>query len=112
VTVDGAPGAGLVVTFEPQREIGAKDVGQPSSATSDASGKYELIYPGGGKGAVVGRHLVRISNAKGGESAIAADPDAGAESSIIVPAKYNVESTMMHEVKPGPNTIDIPITAK
>ena len=53
VTLDGQPGADLEVSFQP------KAGGLSSSAITDASGNYELVYDGGRKeGAEVGSHLV------------------------------------------------------
>lgn len=67
VTLDGKPvEAGYVVEFVPHTEEGTVDSDKnPSSGTTDESGRYELKYGGTErKGAIVGRHGVTISNAR------------------------------------------------
>jgi hypothetical protein len=110
VKVDGAPVAGLTVSFEPQSSSpSAKTIGQPSSGITDASGAYELTYTGGDKGAVVGKHIVRVSNM----AAEAPDPAAATgASNVKIPETYNTNSTLNKEVKSGPNTIDLDIKTK
>jgi|SaaInlStandDraft_1057018.scaffolds.fasta_scaffold23129_5 hypothetical protein len=56
VTLDGAPIAGVLVSFVPQE-------GRPSRATTDESGKYQLEYNSTTLGAKLGDHSVRISSA-------------------------------------------------
>lgn len=110
ITVDGAPAEGLTVTFEPQIDNAAnsKDksiVGKSSVGTTDAAGKYELSYTGGGKGAIVGKHLVRVASV---ESQGADAPPA----KFKIPATYNEQSGRVQEVKEGPNTFDLDIQTK
>lgn len=99
ITVDGKPGADLMVTFQPQ-------AGRPSYATTDASGAYELQYNSDTSGAKIGPNQVTISTAsdggddysEGGNATEAADP---------IPAKYNTmaaeNAEMTVEVKSGSN---------
>ncbi len=88
VTLDGQPLPNAIVTFIP-------DKGPPSGAITDAEGKYEMRFKSGAHGAVVGTHSVTISTDMDGTGA------AGAEK---VHARYNKETNLMAEVKPGPNT--------
>lgn len=101
VTLNGAPAPDLNVTFEPQGEVGKKSVvGTSSTAITDAQGKYELKYGGSGaKGAVVGKHVVRIESAAGG------GPAGGATGAALVaiPENYNTKSTLNAAVVAGNN---------
>ena len=56
VTMDGQPVANATVTFD-----GAKEGESASLGRTDASGKYELYYSRGNKGATIGEHVVHIS---------------------------------------------------
>lgn len=98
VTFDGKPASGIQVSFMPA------DGGRPSTATTDSSGKYELIFSPTEKGALVGAHEVSIA---------AAEPEVGTEStggeslqSAGIPAEYR-QSKKTVEVKAGRNTIDL-----
>lgn len=103
VTVDGLPGADLDVVFEPQAKGSAKGdnrTGNGSSARTDTQGNYELIYQGvgGGKGAAVGTHKVRITSAAGGGPA---GGETGAKPTVQIPANWNTETNVTREVKKG-----------
>jgi hypothetical protein len=109
VMVNGQPGADLQVVFEPQAKGTKKadsQVGAASTGQTDASGAYELSYQGGTKGAVVGKHTVRVSNISGGGPA---GGEAAVAPTVLIPEKFNTESEETREVKPGDNTIDIEI---
>lgn len=111
VTLDGQPGANLMVTFEPQAAgsgPGKSQVGAPSTAVTDPTGGYELIYKGTTKGAVVGSHKVRITNAAGG------GPAGGTkgEKPIKIPPTYNEQTSITKDVKKGDNAIDLDIKTK
>jgi hypothetical protein len=112
IKVDGKPEAGLLVTFEPQPEKSngksSDPVGKPSVGATNAEGKYELSYGGGGAGAIVGKHLVRVSAAASGLGADEAAPVA----KVKIPARYNEQSGLVQEVKEGPNTFDMEIKTK
>jgi len=91
VLLKGQPLEGAVVSFE------SATSGMSTGAT-DAEGRFELTYTGTNKGAVVGKHTVRVSKMTG---------EAGDE---MVPAKYNINSQLTEEVtQAGPNdfTIDL-----
>jgi hypothetical protein len=90
VKMDGNPLAGATVTFAPEK-------GAASTAVTDASGRYELVYIREHKGALLGLHSVRIS--KPSED----------ESSDVVPAAYNTETTLSADVKSGPNQFDFDV---
>lgn len=107
VTVDGAPAAELLVTFEPTGSGEAVETGASSMAMTGPDGTYELNYKGTEKGAVIGPHLVRVTSGAGGG-------EAGGETAappINIPAKYNTQSTLTTEVKEGSNQLDIDITS-
>ena len=110
VTIDGQPGANLLIQFEPQAPVGGKgnEVGGGSTATTDAGGAYELTYKGTAKGAVVGSHLIRITSAAGGGPA---GGEAGAVQ-VAIPPMYNTASTLRKDVSKGENKIDIDIKTK
>lgn len=101
VTLNGAPAPDLNVTFEPQGEAGKKSmVGTSSTAVTDAQGKFELKYGGSGaKGAVVGKHVVRIESAAGGGPA----GGANAAAPVVIPDSYNTKSTLKADVVAGNN---------
>lgn len=103
ITVNGQPGANLMVTFQPEK-------GRPSYGTTDETGVYELTYNGDTKGAKLGSNLVTISSAAGDEEDYG-DGGSGKEESLDdadeIPAKYNTlaseNAEMTVEVKSGSN---------
>ena len=101
VTLDGAPLADAIVEFSPES-------GRPSSAVTDAEGRYSLGYLDKVPGALLGTHTVRISTAR-----YAPQPDG---TSIPVPeklpAKFHSKSTVTKEVKAGSNQFDFELTSK
>ncbi len=109
ITLDDQPLEGATVTFVPED-------GRPSKATTDASGKYELLYIDDTKGAFIGKHKVTVSKMvdKAVESGKKLSPEeiqsGNKEESII--AKYNTSTTLAADVKAGPNTFDFKITSK
>lgn len=110
VTIDGAPGANLLVTFEPQIKDpqNVKNVGAVSMATTDEEGAYELAYKAK-KGAVVGKHLVRIAPIAGGGPA---GGESAAAIGVEIPPQYGAESSIIKEVQKGENSIDLVVTTK
>ncbi|MCA9130960.1 MAG: hypothetical protein KDB22_27940 [Planctomycetales bacterium] len=102
VHLDGKPLEGALVTFYP--EIDGKDPmsgGGASMGRTDAEGNYELTYNRDEMGAQVGKHLVYIETLQ--ESG---GGDYGAGRGEEVPKRYNSQSELHVEVKPGRNTID------
>ncbi len=95
VTWEGNPVANATVTFRPAE-------GRSSYGITDDEGQYELMQPGGERGAAVGIHAIsietyRIYTDESGE------PREHAET---IPARYNANSELTHEVKPGQQTVD------
>lgn len=95
VTLDGNPLADVEVEFTPQAEGGSPSYGQ-----TDASGQYDLMFSLDRKGALVGKHTVRITVPEFDEDG---DPIV---STIEIPAKYNSESELTADVPKGGDTID------
>jgi hypothetical protein len=101
VTLDGRPFAQANVAFEPGQ-------GRPSLGTTDAQGRYTLEFAGGYKGAVLGRHTVRI-----GTEGYFPSADGGVEFvAESVPAAYNTQSTLAADVQPGQNTFDFDLSSQ
>ena len=71
---------------------------------TDASGKYTLFYAKDVKGAVIGKHVVRIEPQP-------PDP-AMMDKAVQIPMKYSLESTLSEEVKAGQNTINLDLKSK
>ena len=97
VTLDGTPQPGLQVRFEPQ--AAALSVG-----VTDASGRYELRYTNEVKGAAVGKHTVRIEAFEDADAA-------GQGAAVVIPPRYNLDSTLTADVKAGENTINFELTS-
>jgi len=100
VTMDGAPLAGVQVSFAPSE-------GRESHGITDAEGRYELIYIGRTKGAKVGSHRVYVTTPIEDES----DPDARKIQETI-PAKYNKDTILTAEVTAGKNTVDLELESR
>jgi len=104
VTLDGEPLAGAKVEFDPDSGTVAygKTEGSTSYGKTDANGHYELKYTHNKDGALVGKHVVRISTR---DMTIDADGN-----EVLVPERlppqYNLNSKLTGEVKPGSNTIN------
>jgi DNA-directed RNA polymerase subunit M/transcription elongation factor TFIIS len=98
VTLDGVPVPSAMVSFQPMAEGPKADTKIAGSAgVTDKEGHYELFYVEGVRGAVVGKHSVQIR----------ALSDVGVE---MIPGKYNSNTTLISEVKPGTNPpIDFPL---
>ena len=97
VTLGGQPLEGAEVTFQPTAKGTA-----PSAGTTDADGRYELMYTFDTKGAVPGEHVVTITT--GGT--FFDDQGIEVERPERVPAKYNTQTVLRETVKPGSNKID------
>ena len=110
VTLDGKPLPNALVSFQPDGE-GQVDAGPGSTGRTDEKGEYTLQVSGGGKGAVVGWHKVKIScPVEDGPSN--PDEDRRTPQKDRVPLRYNRNSALKFEVKPGSNTADWPLTTK
>jgi hypothetical protein len=87
VTLDGAPLANALVSFQPQEPHG-----EPAFATTDADGFYQA-YGGSGRSAVaVGAYKVAISTLRHDDD----NPSWNAPERV--PAKYNTQSSLIVEV--------------
>ena len=105
VTLDEKPLADAEVTFQPEK-------GRPSLGKTDSEGNYTLAYTVNENGALIGSHQVIITTAVeafSDETGAGNDREARPE---ILPAKYNAQTTLTAEVKPGANTIDFPLKSK
>lgn len=107
VTLDDAPLAGATVTFLP-------DMGRRAIATTDAEGKYELIYIRNTPGCKLGHNKVVITTLKEGEDEVEQEgDDAQIEVKSVkekIPAKYNSKTELEADVKAGENTFDFKLT--
>lgn len=89
VTLDGKPVSNVMVEFQP-----VNGGGSPSIGYTDLDGVYRLRFTRERWGALPGTHLVRI--------------DFDLEShdrrpGLPIPAKYNRDSTLRRELRPGHN---------
>lgn len=97
VTLDGSPLPNATVVFNP-----ADGEGRSSSSTTDDSGRYVLSYTAKIFGAKVGKHKVSITTE--------ANSEESESKSAQIPSKYNTETELEVEVKPGEN--DFPFDLK
>ena len=93
ITLDGKPLASADILFQPD---GSKP---PASGRTNADGRYELAYKRGVMGGVVGPNTVQITIS----SDVVANPP-------NIPSRYNNESELKKEVKPGPNEFNFDLT--
>lgn len=91
ITLDGQPLTDAEVVFTPQ------EGGRPAMATTDASGKYELIYTVNQRGAPPGKYIVRIRSARTETGENGQDVNIPEK----VPAKYNQKSELAAEIQDG-----------
>lgn len=96
VSLDGKPLANAKVEFQPL------EGGSPSYGTTDSNGHYRLMFSADRPGAMIGKHVVRITTFRQ-ESKSGEPPVTFPE---LVPPRYNVNSELTCEVKPGHNTFD------
>ena len=95
VTLDNKPLARVGIVFRP--EIGARE----SSGATDANGEYILKYIRDDLGGAVGKNSVRISKQQ--------TPDPKSET---LPLRYNQQTTLVADVKPGDNEINFDLTSE
>ena len=107
VTLDGKPLSGVAVVFQPES-------GRPARATTNAEGKYELKYIRETLGTKVGHNRVEIAPNEEGEDDGEPEGDADGPQARrpvnsgkpSIPARYNTQSQLEADVKPGKNTFD------
>ena len=107
VTLDGSPLADAMVEFElePSENVYERTSGSSSRGRTDANGRYTLQYTHEKEGALVGKHVVRITT-----RSMTVDAE-GKEVSVPerLPSRFNRNSELVREVKPRSNTIDFPL---
>lgn len=96
VTLDGKPVDGAAIAFDP-----VSGGLPPALGKTDASGKYELWYSRGNRGAAIGEATVRINTFA--ESRDDAGQKRRPES---IPSRYNVKTELKVAVKRGAQTHD------
>lgn len=110
VRLDGQPLPGVAVLFAPETTGDKANSGGPSTGVTDKDGKYKLEYSDTKSGAVVGKHTVRLTTGRR-----AGEDETGKRTPPVpekLPAKYNLQSTLTQEVKPGENTFDFDLKSK
>ena len=86
VTVDGKPYPNAVVVFLPMATTGNLEPGRGSSALTDGVGRFALTTDDGGRGALVGRHRVRIQTRRDDPEAFF-DPSVGSADGAPTPKR-------------------------
>ena len=101
VTMDGQPLAEALVMFE-------SEDGRFSYGRTDAEGRYQLRFNDRATGVIPGPKTVRISTAMSATEEEAATPKIE-----MIPAKYNADSELKAEVRPGESqTFDFDLTSE
>ena len=105
VTLNGKPYGKAAVSFQPIGDLKNPNPGRGSSAYTDENGRFALISDEH-NGAVVGKHLVRITTRSGQQ--VAAEPGLGSPDNAPanrsvdpIPLEWNWESQKEFEVPPG-----------
>ena len=100
VSVDGRPLENAVVEFQPEK-------GRPSRGITDRSGRYDLSFTRERRGALIGRHVVRIATQTEGTT-----PNGRSDNlSHLAPPKSGKTWQLTTEVKPGNNRLDFELDA-
>jgi hypothetical protein len=106
VKLDGKPYPDAVVSFQPIGTPEEPNPGRGSSAYTDENGRFVLVHDSGRKGAVVGKHRVRIMTK--GNDVVVLNEETGSEDGAPVnrrvdpiPAEWNALSNVEFEVPPG-----------
>jgi hypothetical protein len=97
VTLDGKPLDTATVVFE-------SPSGRSAFGSTDAQGRYELLYTGNARGAVLGPNRVII------KSRLDAPP--GPDWKDPIPARYNATTELTAEVVPGRNAFDFQLESR
>lgn len=96
VTLDGEPLANAAIVFIPED-------GRPAGATTDKDGHYVLNFTEGRSGAIPGKNLVRVTTVRdAGETEDGTPIPASPER---IPMKYNAQSELSFDVKPGEKNV-------
>lgn len=97
VTLDGNPLANAKVNFE-------GDDKRTATGTTDAAGKYALMYDSQTRGTTPGPKIVRITTVEVGEGGGAAEGAAVAKE--ILPARFNQKSELKADVSASNKTLN------
>ncbi|HEX6987322.1 MAG TPA: carboxypeptidase-like regulatory domain-containing protein [Planctomycetaceae bacterium] len=101
VTMDGQPLVDALVLFETEE-------GRVSSGRTDADGRYVLRFNRQATGVIPGKKTVRISTGMA-----ATEEEASTLRVETIPARYNTQSELEVEVKPGEDqTFDFALTSE
>lgn len=95
VTLDGVPIPAAMVVFTPDGP------GRSSTAVTDTSGRYALVFLRDIPGANVGTHTVRITTATGKRGV-----------REMLPPRYHRKTVLTATVQPGSNTINFALQTK
>jgi hypothetical protein len=97
ITLNGQPLAHAAITFQPIAAQGHLNPGPGSGDFTDSDGRYTLKLTGTDtRGAVVGKHKVRITLVPQDNSA-----DDRPKRSKELPARYNKKTKLEYDVPPG-----------
>jgi hypothetical protein len=102
VTLDGIALSGARIEFE------SPDTTR-STATTDARGRYRLMFDSEKSGCLPGTKIVRIRMPPA--PAEIEDPDAAPASSVVIPDRYNVASQLKANVSAHHRTFDFALTS-
>ncbi len=102
VTMDGKPLANASIEFAPAPGTNATT----SYGVTDSNGHYVMEFSDTRSGVMPGKYIVRISTEQ-------VDEETGSiKQKETVPAKYNVNSELVVEVKPGGGPYDFQLDSK
>ncbi len=104
VMMDNQPVAGVAVTFQP-------DKGRPAIGKTDQNGDFQLMYMPETPGCKVGHCRVEIGYGEGEDEGVEMEGDdvvqtPGDSGKKTIPARYNTETELEADVKPGENVFD------
>ena len=108
ITLNGQPLANASVSFQPLAEGGKINPGPGSGGFTDSDGRYALKLDGTDtRGAVIGKHMVRIDLTHQDNSA-----DDRPKRFKRLPARYNVKTKLEYDVPTrGTDSADFQLTA-
>ena len=116
VTLDGKPVAKVAVMFQPVATAGHLNPGPGSYGVTDSEGRYSMKLVGKEtRGAVVGKHKVRIGNYYEQTGDPSDDrPRPAPKPAVQIPARYNVIDPKLEFEVPagGTDKADFPLTSK
>lgn len=110
VMLDNEPVSGITVTFLP-------DNGRPATGKTDGNGDYELLYIRNTPGCKVGHNRVEIGYGEGEDEGVEMEGDNVEQTPVktgkkSIPARYNAESELEADVKPGENVFNFDLKSE